>query len=295
LSANPNFQVSGDPLNYAFLNDRFLPVSDAVIPAASRAASYGDGCFETLKTWNGRMLALDRHVARLNRGLDYLGITHPRESTEARFAYIIDGLLDRNQLLDTEARVRIQVWRMGPLGYQTPDLSEAMLLVNVFPIGNTPPPSHIGLVERRRIPNASLPTNLKLSNGLNYILAQREAQAAGYQEGVMCTVGGHLSETTTANLFWLKGDTLFTPHPSCDILEGIMRSLVIEALDGLIRIEECSSTPDALETADAVFSTNSLRELHPIAKYNTTGYDLDSPLVQKLLKRWADYRNDVLI
>lgn len=282
-------------MNFAFLNDRFLPVSEALIPAASRAAAYGDGCFETLKCWNGRMLALDRHVNRLNEGLNYLGISPPRESTEARFAHIIDGLLERNQLAETDARIRIQVWRSGPLGYQTQDGSEAILLVNAFPIGNTPPPSHIGLVQTRRIPNASLQSNLKLSNALNYIIAQREAQQAGYQEGVMCTIDGHLSETTMANLFWLKDDTLYTPDISCDILTGVMRGLIIESMNGFIPIEQIKAMPSVLEAADAVFTTNSLRELHPVSTCNATNYDIDSKMVGMLQSRWAEFRNDILI
>jgi len=282
-------------MNYAFLNNRFLPLTDALIPAASRASAYGDGCFETLKCFNGKMLALDRHVNRLNNGLNHLGITPPRESTEARFAHIIDGLLQRNQLEDSEARIRIQVWRSGPLGYQTQEWSDAILLLNAFPIGNTQPPSHIGLVQTRRIPNASLPSNLKLSNGLNYILAQREAQLSGYQEGVMCTIGGHLSETTMANLFWLKDGTLFTPDTSCDILQGVMRGLVIEAMDGLIPVEQTIATPDVLESADAVFTTNSLRELHPVSMYNNTSYNTDTEWVGRLQSRWSEFRNDMLI
>ncbi len=282
-------------MNFAFLNDRFLPVSEATIPAASRASAYGDGCFETLKTWNGRMLALDRHVDRLNSGLHHLGITPPRESTEARFAHIIDGLLERNQLQETEARIRIQVWRSGPLGYQTQDWSDAILLVNAFPIGNTPPPNHIGLVQTRRIPNASLPSNLKISNGLNYILAQREAQAAGYQEGVMCTIDGHLSETTMANLFWLKEGVLYTPDATCDILQGIMRSLVIEAMNGVVDVVECKASPNVLETADAVFTTNSLREFHPVLTYNRTTYQTESDMVLRLQSKWVEFRNDALV
>ncbi len=284
-----------DPMSYAFFNDRFLPVTEASIPAASRAAAYGDGCFETLKAWNGRLLALDRHVDRLNRGLQYLGINPPRESTEARFAHIIEVLLERNQLLETEARIRIQAWRSGPLGYQTQDWSDALLLVNTFPVGNTPPPSHIGLVQTRRIPNASLPSSLKLSNGLNYILAQREAQSAGYQEGVMCTIDGHISETTMANIFWMKGDVLFTPDSTCDILLGIMRSLIIEAMEGVVDIVECKAAPSVLETADALFTTNSLRELHPVHKYNDVIYNVENELVKRLHSKWAEYRNDALI
>lgn len=241
------------------------------------------------------MLALDRHIERLNAGMNYLGIRPPRESTEARYAHIIGELLEHLQLHETDARVRIQVWRGGALGYQTPDWSDANIMVSAYPITTMTPPDKIGLVQLRRIPNASLPSNLKLSNGLNYILAQREAQASGYQEGVMCTVDGYLSETTMANLFWIKDGVMFTPDTTCDILEGIMRSLVIEALEGTIEMETCRSTPDVLENADAVFTTNSLRELHPVTMYNEMRYNIEQPMVQTCVNKWVEYRNDMLI
>lgn len=241
------------------------------------------------------MLALDRHIDRLNAGMYFLGIKPPRESTEARFAHIIGELLEHLQFSDADARVRIQVWRGGALGYQTPEWSDANVMVSAYPITTMTPPDRIGLVQLRRIPNASLPSNLKLSNGLNYILAQREAQAMGYQEGVMCTVDGYLSETTMANLFWLKDGVLFTPDTTCDILSGIMRSLIIEALNGLIPIQTCRATPDVLDHADAVFTTNSLRELHPVKEYNQTKYDTEHPDVRFCMEKWVEYRNDMLV
>lgn len=241
------------------------------------------------------MLALDRHIDRLNAGMNFLGIRPPRESTEARFAHIIGELLERVQLHEDDARVRIQVWRGGALGYQTPDWSDANISVSAFPITTMTPPDRIGLVQLRRIPNASLPSNLKLSNGLNYILAQREAQALGFQEGVMCTVDGYLSETTMANLFWIKDGVMFTPDTTCDILEGIMRSLVIEALEGTVEVETCRAVPGVLEDAEAVFTTNSLRELHPVSMYNEVSYNVDLPVVQRCVNKWVEFRNDMLI
>jgi len=281
-------------MSYLYLQNSIIRTSEANIPAISRGAVYGDGCFETLKSYQGKYLALDKHIDRLNAGMQYLGITAPKESTEGRFAYIIQDLLERNQLLDSEARIRIQIWRTGPLGYPTPSFSDAILLVNTFSIGNILPPSSLHLVQTRRIPNACLPSHLKLSNGLNYILAQREAAEIGNGEALMCSINGHISETSMANIFWIRDGVLETPALECDVLPGITRQLIIDAAKAIIPVAEVTVTPDVLQQAECVFTSNSLRELHPITSVDDNQYDVHAPSARRLLEVWQEYRNDML-
>lgn len=281
-------------MSYLYLQNSIVRTSEANIPATSRGAVYGDGCFETLKSYQGKFLALDKHIDRLNAGMAYLGITAPKESTEGRYAYIIQDLLERNQLLESEARIRIQIWRTGPLGYQTPPFSDAILLVNTFSIGNMLPPSSLNLVQTRRIPNACLPSHLKLSNGLNYILAQREAAELGNGEALMCSINGHISETSMANIFWVRDGVLETPALECDVLPGITRQLIMDAAEAIMPVSEVVATPDVLQQAECVFTSNSLRELHPITSVDGTHYDEKTESASRLMEVWQEYRNDML-
>jgi len=278
-----------------FFNHQILPLREAQLPAISRAGAYGDGCFETLKTIQGRMLGLDLHIERLRQGMDYLGISHPKETSEARFAHIIESLLTANNLMETDARVRIQVWRNGPLGYQTGTYDEPILLVSAYPMNTKLAPLSLGIVQTRRIPHQSLPAHLKLSNGINYIVAQREARIAGYDEAIMLDIHNRVSETSMANLLWIRDGILETPSIACDPLPGITRKLVLDALKDLYPISESEFSTDRLNEAEAVFTCNSLRELHPVRKVHDQDYDPDSDLVQTVLKAWTDYRNDHIV
>jgi len=278
-----------------FFNNQLLPLRDAHLPAVSRAGAYGDGCFETLKTIQGRMLGIDLHIERLRQGMDYLGIAHPKETTEARFAYIIESLLIANNLLEQEARVRIQVWRNGPLGYQTGTKDEPILLVSAYPMPNTLAPLSLGTVQTRRIPNLSLPAHLKLSNGINYIAAQREASAAGYDEAIMLDIHGRVSETSMANILWIYEGKLETPSLACDPLPGITRKWVLESFLEHYPVHEAAFSIDRVMEAQAVFTCNSLRELHPVRMVNDKAFDTESDLVRRMMRIWTDFRNDHLV
>lgn len=285
---------------YTSLNSKIVPTSEALLPAVSRAAAYGDGCFETLKSYQGRFLALDRHVERLKQGMEALGIRPPRETTEARFAHLISELLEANGLIELEARVRIQVWRTGPLGYQSPSEAEPILLINAFPLGPALQPLRLGWASTRRIPNACLPSHLKLSNGLNYILAQREAAAEGYDEALMCDLRGHISETTMANVFWLRNGVLETPSLQCDVLPGVTRALVMEMVLASTKtlvagVEEVEAEPDILSEATAFFTCNSLRELHPVASVGNRVFPVDIPQIRRILETWSVFRNEKMM
>ncbi len=287
-------------LLYTSLNFQIVPSVQAVLPAASRAAAYGDGCFETLRSYQGRFLALDRHVERLRQGMQALGIRPPRETSEARFAHWIRELLEANGLLEADARVRIQVWRTGPLGYQSPTEAEPIVLINAFSLGQPLPPLRLGWVSIRRIPAACLPSHLKLSNGLNYILAQREAAAEGYDEALMCDIGGRISETTMANVFWLRDGLMETPSLQCDVLPGITRELVLEMVresSGRLGpgVREVEAAPELLNEASAVFTCNSLRELHPVASVDGRIFPADSSDIRRILDAWSVFRNERLM
>lgn len=241
------------------------------------------------------MLGLDLHIERLRQGMDYLGIAHPKETTEARFAHIIESLLIANNLLELEARIRIQIWRNGPLGYQTGTHDEPILLVSAYPMLNKLTPLSLGTVQTRRIPNKSLPAHLKLSNGINYIAAQREASAAGFDEAIMLDIHDRVSETSMANILWICEGKLETPSLSCDPLPGITRHYVLKAMSELYPIHESEFSIDRIMQAEAVFTCNSLRELHPVRMVNNTSFESESDLVRRMIQTWTNFRNDHLV
>jgi branched-subunit amino acid aminotransferase/4-amino-4-deoxychorismate lyase len=277
-----------------YLDGEFLSVDAARLPAASRALAYGDGCFETLKALNGRFLALEAHLERLKRGADHLGIQLPEPSGTIHFAHVIHELLDRNELVEKTARIRLQVWRRGPLGYSTPALSPGSVMITASEFSNKPITRSLGSVAVRRIPDAALPASLKLSNGLNYILAQREAAVAGFDEALMYDLRDHISETSMANVFWYCEGALETPASSCDLLPGITRSLVIRAMADRYPIREVEAPKVRILQAECVFTCNSLREWEPVHRVDHCEYPMTHPVIATTLTHWYDFRNDAL-
>jgi branched-chain amino acid aminotransferase len=281
-------------LTYLYLDGEFVTVDAACVPAASRATAYGDGCFETLKAWGGRFLALEAHLDRLREGARYLGIHLPEPSGSIHFAHVIHELLERNELLDKTARIRIQTWRRGPLGYSTPLLSPGSVMITASEFNAKSTTRSLGSVEVRRIPNAALPTHLKLSNGLNYILAQREAEVAGFEEALMYDLQDHLSETSMANIFWYCDGALETPSTRCDILPGITRGLASQLMSERLPVREVEATRQRIYEAECVFTCNSLREWEPVHRVDHREYSIAHEVVKTTLEHWHNFRNDAL-
>jgi branched-subunit amino acid aminotransferase/4-amino-4-deoxychorismate lyase len=275
---------------YASLNGNILPLEEVKIRAQSRAAYYGDGCFETLRSYQGRFVALDRHIDRLKDGMKYLGIKIPSAFTEHYLAHIIEKLLEQSELIEVDARIRIQVWRNGTPGYQTEIDSRSTFLVTVAPIIQRVQPLTMAVVEQRKIPGNLISSSFKLSNSISYILAERQAKGKKADEALMLTTDGYISEAATANLFWLKKKTVHTPSSDCDILPGITRDLLINLIeqDTDFKIHEGKYTLEDLNSAEAVWITNSIKEMNSVSKINDVMYKIDHPAYQILKKLLKD-------
>src|SRR5699024_4498907 len=88
-------------------------------------------------------------------------------------------------------------------------------------------PPILATVETKRISADALPSIYKFSNGINYIIAANEAAEKGADDALMQTINGKISETTIANIFWIKDEKIFTPSTACDLMPGITRNAVI--------------------------------------------------------------------
>lgn len=270
--------------DYAIQDGRAVESRDAVIPALSSAASYGDGCFETFRSYSGRFIAFDRHIARLLSGMNYLGMDIPAGFSQRYFEEETARLLKMNRLELTDARVRLQVWRLGPLGYKPGKSDAVSFLLTASPVGNDQNTVRLASVDPVRIPSAALRSRHKLSNGINYILARREAEAKGCDDALMTDQRGNVSETTIANVFWKKGDEIFTPSESCDLLPGITRGLMLHWLDEQndISVRTGEFDPGLLKQAETVWLTNSVQEITGVSGIDGISFNTEDPFLKKL-------------
>jgi branched-subunit amino acid aminotransferase/4-amino-4-deoxychorismate lyase len=274
-----------DSAQYVILNGRLLPAEEALIPASASGLYHGTGAFETILAEKGSLFMFDEHIGRLNRGLDWLGFD-PRQFMGVKKAREeVTEVLEVNRLQNANAKVRIQVSQAGGSGYGKERVKALVRLITAEPVRLRPDnPLRLKTANTRVVPSACRPSGLKLSNTLHYRHAWREAANAGFDDALMLTVGGHVAESAIANIFWKKGEIIYTPSEECDILPGIMRNAVIKAVRGMksSELETGEFTRDDLLSADQVWLTNSVMEVQPVGMIDDIRFSSGISLIKDL-------------
>jgi len=257
---------------------------------------YGEGVYETLRTYNGQPFLFERHMRRLRKSAGMLALSVPLTDTEmdARFRETMRaaGLGDAP---DREAYIRILLTRgIGELTYDPAATPTPSVVVIVKP--NVHPPrevfergvkvSIVGVV--RNHPGTVNPL-IKSNSLLNNALAMQEALRNGGYEGVMRNYKGELAECTQSNLFIVKDGAALTPPLDAGLLPGITREFLFEigATAG-IPVREAVLKDGDLLGADEAFLTSTTRELVPIVQVDdrTIGKGTPGPVTQALLEAY---------
>lgn len=254
-------------MTWIYLNDRFLPKEQACVSVLDHGFLYGDGVYETLRAYGGRVLQLAEHVARLERSAAgiYLQLPMARD----RLADLIRTSLRRNDLQDAYIRVTLSRGD-GEIGLD-PALCKTPTLVIIakpfvpYPASLYAEGVSIAVVKTRRNLSEAIPSHVKSLNFLNNILAKVEANAAGAHEGLMLNHRGELTEGTSSNFFLVRKGQLLTPSIDCGVLDGITRRLVLDLAQDLdITAEETRLRIQDLYEADECFLTNTTQEIMPV-------------------------------
>ncbi|MFH5831140.1 aminotransferase class IV [Halalkalibaculum sp. DA384] len=279
------------------MSGRYCRQGEPVLAADSRAVRYGDGCFETFRSYRGRFFYLGEHLERLRNGLQYLRIRPPFEIERESVKKKVITLLQKNNLYDGEAVVRIQVWREGKRGFQVSTSAKAGYCITADPLPAISSPVSLATVSVRRIPSEAIDPRYKLSNSINYIQAATEATERGADDALMQTTDGYISETTIANIFWMRGKTVYTPSEQCDILPGITRGRILHLLKTELNapVSEGAFSLEQLKKADAAWICNSVRELVPVASVDGHTFPGAHPFVKELKKKIKSYRQKLLV
>ena len=254
---------------WIYLNDRFVPKDEAVVSVFDHGFLYGDGVFETMRTYRGKILLLTDHLARLERSAAALGISLP--VSRERLADLVREALTQNQL--QEAYLRVTVSRgPGEIGLD-PALCKAPTLVIIAKPFQPYPDSFythgvsVMIAKTRRNSPEAIPPHVKSLNYLNNILAKMEAKAAGAHEALLLNHRNEVTEGTTSNVFVVREGRLRTPAIDCGILAGLTRGVILElARDRGIETEEMRLTANDLYDADECFLTSTTQEVLPVTR-----------------------------
>lgn len=279
--------------NCIVFDGELITADTPVIPAVSRGLMYGDGAFETVRTYAGQTFRLDDHLQRLQKGMTILGMKSQLELENVRFRQLVYRLLERRQLLDRDAIVRLQVWRDGGRGFLPSEDAGTHFSITASACPRSFSPPTLATVDQRRIPAESLPTVAKFTNAINYILAAREAANQGADDALMQTIEGWISETSMANIFWVRNQEVYTPSVACDLIPGITRATVAEIIRSHSSLElyEGKFKLTQLLEADAAWLCNSVREVLPVAGIDEHSFPIDHPVLTTMQNDFVSYRN----
>lgn len=278
---------------WIFLNDQFVKKEDARISVFDHGFLYGDGVYETLRVYQGRIFLLERHLARLRRSCDLIGLVLPIQ--DDAWVSIVSEILVRNGLEDAGLRLTISRGE-GELGI-APGLCARPTVV-VMAKSLVPYPTRmreqgvrLQLVSVRRNPESAQSPQIKSLSFLNNILAKQEAAQAGAFDGLMLNMDGHVTECTTSNIFFVAKHRLHTPSVACGILEGITREVVIAlARDLKIDVEEGAYSPGDVLQADECFMTNTGMEVMAVSQIgeDLIGQGKCGPITMALWKAFQE-------
>ncbi|HMU95728.1 MAG TPA: branched-chain-amino-acid transaminase [Elusimicrobiota bacterium] len=276
-----------------FLNGRLVPKEQAVVSVFDHGLLYGDGVFEGIRAYNGRVFRLQEHLERLYRSARaiVLDIGMPLADMEKA---VLDTLR-ANKLKD--AYIRLVVTRgVGDLGLDPKKCPKATVFIIADRIALYPPECYtegleVNTVSTRRNSSQALNPNIKSLNYLNNILAKIEAGLSGAREAIMLSLEGYVAECTGDNIFFIKGNRLVTPPTVAGALEGITRAVVWNLASGAGLVpEEMLFTPFDLFTADEVFLTGTAAEVIPVVRIDarTIGAGRPGPKTQKLIQAFRE-------
>ncbi|HEY3761567.1 MAG TPA: branched-chain-amino-acid transaminase [Verrucomicrobiae bacterium] len=252
-----------------FIDGKFYSERDAKISVFDHGLLYGDGVFEGIRAYNGRVFKLREHVARLFCSAKAILLQIPLSPDQVAKA-VLDSCR-ANKIRD--GYVRLVVTRgVGNLGLNPRNCKKPSVIIiadkiQVYPAELYARGMEIVTVPTVRNLHSAVNPAIKSLNYLNNILAKIEANNAGVEEAVMLNSEGFVSECTADNLFIIKNGELFTPPLSAGALYGITRQTVIElAQEAGLKVSEPNLTRYDLFNADECFLTGTGAEIMPVIK-----------------------------
>jgi len=249
-----------------YIDGQFLPKEQAKISVFDHGLLYGDGAFEGIRAYNGRVFRLMEHIDRLYDSAKTIDLTVPISKEE--MAKVIIETLRKNNLKNGYIRP-IVTRGVGDLGLDPRKCEKATVICIAIEwgamYGDLYEKGLTGVsVSVRRNDASSLPPNVKSLNYLNNILAKIEANYKGGDEAIIFDTNGYLSEGSGDNIFAVKNGVIVTP-PTLNNLRGITRAVVLEIAESMgITVKEQNMGYFDLYTADEVFVTGTAAEVAPI-------------------------------
>jgi len=254
-----------------YINGLFWAIDKATISILDRGFTYGDGLFETMRSYSGKIFRLGCHLDRLFHSARSIFIDLPMTKNEIRSA--INASIELNKLSNSIVRLTITRGEQDPglnIDYSAPPT--VVILVrptkviskNVYKKG-----IGIKLYKKSAIRTQGISKQIKSCNYLSNILLREKAIKEGFFEAILLDNDNNATEGTISNIFIIKNNQLKTPSLNEFVLGGIMRKAILDiCTTNNISLKETAITEKDLYEADEIFLTNSGIEVLPVSNIN---------------------------
>ncbi|MGB5607318.1 MAG: D-amino acid aminotransferase [Gammaproteobacteria bacterium] len=278
-------------MSTAYLNGTFLPLDEASISVLDRGFLFGDGVYEVIPVYAGRLFRLSHHLQRLDDSLEAVRIGNPL--AQASWSELLDELITRNHGGDQNIYLQVTRGVAARRDHAFPADTRPTVFAMSTPGG---PPVDIPSVTG--IKAVTLPDirwelcNIKAITLLPNVMLRQQAVDADTAEAIL-TRDGFATEGAASNLFIVSNGTLLTPPKSPALLPGITRDLVLElAAANDIPCRETGITTGQLRLADEIWVTSSTREISPVIQLDdaTVGDGKPGPLWNRMITLYQDYK-----
>src|SRR5438552_14489642 len=236
------------------INGQFMSEEQAAVPVTDRSFLFGDGVFETIPVYNSKPFRWAQHLERLTRGADFLKIGLAFAPEELRL--LASELIERNQMPNAVLRLTLSRGP-GERGYSPRGADSPFVVMTLHPMEPVDPqnPPHWRLkTSSYKLPASDPLSSFKTYNRLLQVLARAEAEMADADDALMLNTNGEVAETSSANLFWIYRDTVYTTPTGRGALPGITRAVVLELCQALdLPTNKRDNNPESLRKSDGIF------------------------------------------
>ncbi|MEA1959010.1 MAG: aminotransferase class IV, partial [Chloroflexota bacterium] len=275
-----------------YINDKIVNRDKAAVSAFDRGLLYGYGLFETMRSYGGAVFRLDRHLNRLTRSAEAIGLAPALDVPQLAFA--VAQTLDANGIAD--ARIRLTVTAgQGGRALSLPASGPLTVMIAVEELALPSPDVYSKglsacIVSIRRNSGSPL-SRMKTIGFMDNILARDEASRKGADEAILLNERGRVVECSTSNIFIVESGGLVTPPLDSGILSGVTREAVIELASQIgIEVKEETVAIERLLLADEVFITNSIIELMPVVSIDGRAVGAGGPgeMTRRLMSAYRE-------
>ena len=260
-------------MSIVYLNGEYMPMEEARISPMDRGFLFGDGIYEVVPSYDGRLVGFKPHLERMQDGLDAIGIQYA--VNHAGWQDIATQLIERNSGANLGIYYHISRGADSKRHHAYPENIDPTLFAFAFEIPPAPLPEKdaatlytVSTAEDLRWKRCNIKSTALLGNVMHY----QDSHAQGHSETILYNQHGELTEAAACNVFVIKNGIVATPLLDHQKLPGITRLMLLDILrrDGSIPVQERVVKLEELDDADEVWITSSSKEIAPVIEINGT-------------------------